>query len=113
VIRSVSHSHHRQRRRPLPRTRPVGLFRFRTYFLKLMYLFRQLVGLLGWGISWTQGLYLHCTTQHWKTWTHIHASSGIQAHDPSVQVAEDSMCLRPCGHWDQHHFYVCPHIVKP
>jgi hypothetical protein len=31
-----------------------------------MNLFGQLVGLLGWGISPTQGLYLHRTTQHRK-----------------------------------------------
>jgi hypothetical protein len=41
----------------------LGLFRFRIYFLKFMNLFRQLVGLLGGGISPTQGLYLHRTTQ--------------------------------------------------
>jgi hypothetical protein len=32
------------------------------YFLKLMNLFRQMLGLLGWGIGSSQGLYLHRTT---------------------------------------------------
>jgi hypothetical protein len=58
-----------------------------------------LVGLLGRGISPTQGLYLHRTAQHRKTRTHIHASSGIRARDPSVPTVEDSTCLRQRGHW--------------
>jgi cytidine deaminase len=33
--------------------------------------------------------------------TDIHVSSGIQTHNLSVQVGEDSSCLRPCGHCDQ------------
>jgi hypothetical protein len=36
---------------------------------------RQLVGLLGRVIGPTQGLYLHRTTQHRETQTHIHAQS--------------------------------------
>jgi hypothetical protein len=36
----------------------------------------------------SQGLYLHRTTQHRKMRTYIHASSGIQTHDPNVQVAK-------------------------
>jgi hypothetical protein len=39
--------------------------------------------------------------KHRKTWTHIHASSGIRTHDPSVQAAENTTCLRLCGHWDK------------
>jgi hypothetical protein len=67
----------------------------------------QLVGLLGRGISPTQGLYLHRTTQHRKTRTHIHASSEIRNHDPSVR---DSTCLRPLGHLEfglelSHYYY--------
>jgi len=34
-----------------------------------MNLLGQLVGFLAWGISTTQGLYLHRTTQHRKTRT--------------------------------------------
>jgi len=67
-----------------------------------MKLCRHLLGLLGWGISLTRCLYLHRTIQHRKTQTHIHASSGIWTHDPSVQTVKDSTCLRLCSHWDWH-----------
>jgi hypothetical protein len=33
--------------------------------------------------------------------TDIHASSGIQTHDPTVQAGDDSLCLRLHGHCDQ------------
>jgi hypothetical protein len=69
----------------------------------------HLVGLLGRGISPTQGLYLHRTTQHRKTQTHIHAPSRIQTCDLNVRAAEDSTCLRPLGHWDRH---VTLHILN-
>jgi hypothetical protein len=46
-------------------------------------------------------LLTHRTTQHRETQTHIHASSGIQTHDPSVRAVEDSTWLRPLGHWDR------------
>jgi hypothetical protein len=39
--------------------------------------------------------------------THIHASSGIRTHDPSVRAVEDSTCLRPRGHWDRLVDYKC------
>jgi hypothetical protein len=81
-----------------------GLFRFRILTSELMNLFRHLVGLLGRGISPTQGLYLHRTTQHRKKRTHIHASSGIRTLDPIVRAVEDSTCLRPRGHWDRLHY---------
>jgi hypothetical protein len=48
-------------------------------------LFRHMVGLLGRAISPSQSLYLHRTPQHRKTWTNIHALSGIQTHDPRNQ----------------------------
>jgi hypothetical protein len=51
-------------------------------------LFRHMVGLLGRVISSSQGLYPHKTTQHRKTWTNIHALSGIRTHDPSNQPAK-------------------------
>jgi hypothetical protein len=51
-----------------------------------MNLFGHSVGLLEWGISPTQGLYLHRTTQHRKTRTHIHVPSGIRTCDYSVLV---------------------------
>jgi len=63
-------------------------------------IFGHLVGLLGWGISPSQGHYLHRTAQHRKLLTNIHVLSGIQTHDPSVQAVEDHMCLRLHSHWD-------------
>jgi hypothetical protein len=45
-------------------------------------LFWHMVGLLGWVISLSQGLYLHRTTQHRKTRTNIHALSGIWTCSP-------------------------------
>jgi hypothetical protein len=50
--------------------------------------FRHMVGLLGRVISPSHGLYLHRTTQHRKTRTNIHASSGIRTHDLSNQLAK-------------------------
>jgi hypothetical protein len=47
-----------------------------------------MVGLLGRVINSSQGLYLHRTTQHRKTWINIHTLSGIQTHDPSNQPAK-------------------------
>jgi hypothetical protein len=41
------------------------------------------------------------TTQHRKMWTHIHAWSGNQTHDSSIQATKDSTCLRPLSQWDQ------------
>jgi len=61
----------------------------------------QFVGLLGRGISPTQGFYLHRTTQQSKTRTHIHAWSGIRTHEPSFRAAEDRTCLTLLGHWDR------------
>jgi len=60
-----------------------------------------LVGFLEWGIDPSQGLYLHREAQHRTTRAVIHASSGIGAHDPSLQAAQESTCLRPRGSWDQ------------
>jgi len=39
---------------------------------------------------------MHRTTQHRKTRAHIHASSGIRTHDPSVPAVINSTL----GHWD-------------
>jgi hypothetical protein len=66
-----------------------------------LWIYRHSVGLLGRGIGPTQGLYLHRTTQHRKTRTNIHASSGYRTHDLSGRAAEDSTCLRPHSHWDR------------
>jgi hypothetical protein len=56
-----------------------------SHFLEL---FRHMVGLLGWVISPSQGLYRHGTTQHRKTRTNIYALNGIRTHDPSNQPAK-------------------------
>jgi hypothetical protein len=45
-----------------------------------------------------QGLYLHGTTRHKETQTHIHALSRIRTCDPNVRAAEDSTCLRLRGY---------------
>jgi len=66
-----------------------------------MNLFGHLVEFLGRGIGRMQGLYLHRRTQHTKTRTDIHASSGIRTHDSSLRAVEDRTCLRPRGHWDR------------
>jgi hypothetical protein len=55
---------------------------------RFLELFRHMVGLLGQVISPSQGLYLHRTIQHGKTWTNIHALIGIRTHDPSSQPAK-------------------------
>jgi hypothetical protein len=59
-----------------------------------------LLGLLGRGISPSQGHYLHRTAQHRKLRTYIHASSGIRNHDASVRSVEDRTRLRTRDHWD-------------
>jgi hypothetical protein len=43
----------------------------------------------------------HKTQQTEKIHTDNHASSGIRKHDTSVQVGEDTSCLRPRGHCDR------------
>jgi hypothetical protein len=42
-----------------------------------------------------------CTGQDKHTQTHIHASSEIQTHDPSVRATEDSTHFRPHGRCDR------------
>jgi hypothetical protein len=62
-------------------------------------IYTQSVGLVGRGISPSQGRYLHAE-QHKqnKTHTDIHASSGIRTHDPSLREGKDGSCVRPRGH---------------
>jgi hypothetical protein len=66
--------------------------------------YKQSVGLLGRGISPSQGLYLH-REQHKHRInaliTDIHALIGIWIQDPSVWADEDSSCLRLRGHRDR------------
>jgi hypothetical protein len=56
--------------------------------------FHILVGLLGWRISSTQGLYLHRPAQHRETKTNIHASSGIWS-PRSQRPSNQDLRLRP------------------
>jgi hypothetical protein len=57
---------------------------------------RQSVGLLGRGISPSQGRYLRQT--------HIHVLSGIRTHDLIVRAGEDISCLIPRGHCFQQYY---------
>jgi hypothetical protein len=61
---------------------------------------RESVGLLGRGISPSQGLYVH--KHRTNADRHTYALSGIPTHDLSIRAREDSSCLRPRGHCDRH-----------
>jgi hypothetical protein len=69
------------------------------------------VGLLGRGISQSQGLCLH-TGQHRQT-IRSHISMPrmeFVSTSPGIQAGEDSSCLKPSGHCDHHlckHSYTC------
>jgi hypothetical protein len=54
--------------------------------------YKQSVGLVGRGMSASQGRYLHTGQYKHKmnSYTDIYASSGIRNHDPSVPAGEDS-----------------------
>jgi hypothetical protein len=81
---------------------PWPLFQFpKTY--------TQSVGLLGRGISPSQGRYPHTEQHKQNKRTHIQALSGILTHDPCVLASEDSSCLRPRGHCDR---LSCTHIMR-
>jgi hypothetical protein len=64
----------------------------------------QSVGLLGWVISSSQGLYLYTKRKpHTHTQTlNIHALRGFRTHGPGFQASEDSARLRPLGYRDRH-----------
>jgi hypothetical protein len=66
--------------------------------------YTQSVGLLGRGISPSQGLYLHIEQRKHRKSAHntnIHAFSEIRTHDPSVRASEDISCLRLRGQCDR------------
>jgi hypothetical protein len=71
-----------------------------SLFFSFVIFFAHPVGLLGRGISPSQGHCLH-TGQHKHRInahnTDIHALSGNRTHDPSVWAGEDSSCLSPRG----------------
>jgi hypothetical protein len=70
-------------------------------------IYTESVGLLGRGISPSQGRYAH-TEQHKHRIntinTDIQALSGFRIHDPSVRAGDDGSCLRlrPSGQCDRH-----------
>jgi hypothetical protein len=68
----------------------------------------QVVGLLGRGISPTQGLYLHRTTQHKKTRTHIHASSGIRTTIPMFERPKTVRALDRAVSGNSNNFSIIP-----
>jgi hypothetical protein len=75
--------------------------------------YTQSVGLLGRGISPSQGLYLHTEQKKYKIKAHnkdIHALSGIRTLDPSVRGSEDSSCLRPRDHCGRRWRYWCKNM---
>jgi hypothetical protein len=76
---------------PLPRRIRILFLPFRINS-EIIKFYKQLVELLGRGISLSQGLCLHRTTPD------IDASIGIGTHDLSVWAGEDTSCLRPLGH---------------
>jgi hypothetical protein len=88
------HHHHRCRRRcrRLSRITPLNMFRFRIYFLKLMNLFWQFVGLFGWAISPTQDFYLHAGQHDTEKLAHKsmpHATNICVFENPfSVEVGD-------------------------
>jgi hypothetical protein len=71
-----------------------------AFFLSFVNFFTQTVGLLGRGISPSQGRYLH-TGQHKhriNANTDIHALNGIRTQDQSARASEDISFLKPLGH---------------
>jgi hypothetical protein len=85
-------NHHRHHHYRFSRIRPLGLFRLRIYFLELMNLCGHLVGLLGRGISPTQGLYLH-TEQH-NTEKRGHTSMPRVGFESMIPVFEQPKTVR-------------------
>jgi len=94
ITRIIFH-HHR-----LSRIRPLGLFRFKIYFLKLTNLLDRWQD-SDWERHDARPPATHRTTQRKKTRTYIHASSGIRNCGPSFRAAEVSMCFRLLDHWDR------------
>jgi hypothetical protein len=72
------------------------------FFIYVIF-FTQSVGLLGEGISPSQGRWLHTGQRKHRLNAHtdIRALSEIRIHDRSVQTSEDSWCLRSHDHCDR------------
>jgi hypothetical protein len=54
------------------------------------------------GISPSQGLYLHTTTQHRETRTISMSRAGYEPTIPVFERSKTVLALRPRGHWDRH-----------
>jgi hypothetical protein len=81
------------------------LFFYSHCFVSLQFInIRQSVGLLGQGISSSQGCYL--------TQTDIHALSWILTHNPHVGTGEDILCLIPRVHGDRHRYLQDPNKFR-
>jgi hypothetical protein len=82
-----------------------GLWFFFFFSFKIIL---QMVGLLGWVISSSQGLYLntgqHKHRIHAYTYQTIHILWRIRTHDPGFRASEDSACLRPLGYRDRQRY---------
>jgi hypothetical protein len=74
-------------------TAHVDLARFFSFLT-----YTQSVGLLGQGISPSQGRYLHTEQHKHRVNAHIHP---CLEWDPSVGAGEDGSCLTPRGHCDR------------
>jgi hypothetical protein len=90
------HNHHYHHHHPST-IRPLGLFRFRTYFplpstvlirpwpsLMDFSIHRHLVGLLGWGISPTQGVYRNTGQHNTETLRHTSMPRALFEHAISM-----------------------------
>jgi hypothetical protein len=71
-------------------------------FFRILILY-TVVGLLGRGISPSQGLYIHTEQHKHRINAHrdIHNFSGIRTHDPNFRARGYRLCLRPRGHCDR------------
>jgi hypothetical protein len=68
----------------------------------LMYLYRQLVAVLGRGINPVARLIpTQYNTNREESRINFHSLSGIRIHDPSVWAGEGILCLRPRSHCDR------------
>jgi hypothetical protein len=83
----------------LPTYGSLTLVYLGRFFRFLIY--TQSVGLLGGGISPSQGRYLHTEQQKHNKRTQTYMPRAIRTHDPSVRASEDGSCLRPRGHCDR------------
>jgi hypothetical protein len=89
-----------------PKHKPIYLWLYSPVLdlgcFSVSWSFTQSVELLRWGINpGKAATCTHRTAQTQNKGTHIHASSRIRIHDPSVWVREDSSCLRPRGNCDR------------